>query len=147
MITSESHDPRNKQVLFIAQISRDAFSAFFWQKHSTNKDFQQRSDQLYQEIHGDGTGYMLTAGHVGGNKEYPVTITINFWRRITNEDKPNCYNRTDVPLLATYDYCGNWADWQIGEEFVKKLFSNAKTHANDLNCLSEAFSLIDYVHV
>ena len=150
-ITSESSDIRNTQVVSIVQMNRNAFedklaaNAFFWQNESSNDALTQRSKKLYDEIYGDGSGYVLTAGHVGGNVQFPITISVNFWRRMNAEDKKVVanYRRTDVPLLATYDVCGQWADWTIAEEFVKKLFPNAKQHVDHLNCLPEAFRLID----
>lgn len=130
-LTSKSSDPRNSQVSIIVQNSKSAFSdnlgsnAYFWRTYD-DKDAKFYA-QMNAEIIADQSGYSLCAGYINGDKNFPVAISISFWRRIRNVTDSQTY----VPLLATYEFCGKWADFDMAEEFVKKLFINHTIHYDD----------------
>ena len=93
-----------------------------------------------KELTHDGKGYITTIGYIKDDRNLPVSIHVDFWRRQVGGIDGRA-------LLATWTFCGAYADRIMVEAFLKKRFPNAKSFADRDNVMKVVQQLFEVEHL
>lgn len=96
-----------------------------------------------KELTHDSNGYITIIGYIKDDRNLPVSIHVEFWRRQVGGSE----GIEGRPLLATWTFCGAYADRIMVEAFLKKRFPNAKSFADRDNVLKSVQQLFEVEHL
>jgi hypothetical protein len=107
-------DPRSAKVIATIE-SGDGFGIYL------NKYYELQNYHFVRDMQ----GYILEIGHFG---DFSVTINVEYWK-------------INGQYVVMWHNSGRYADYNIHEEWLKKLYANAKVHVGISN-IRKALDLI-----